>query len=106
MISRLWYPLLLLVPLSLVASRLGFPAWLVFFISLGAVIPLAALISAATEQAALVKGPKVGGMLNATFGNVPDLLVGYFGVRDGLLDLVRATLLGGVISNTALIIGV
>ena len=104
--SRRWYPFLLLVPLSIAAPRAGLPGWLVFFLSLGAVIPLAALISAATEQAALAKGPKVGGILNATFGNVPDLLVGYFGVREGLIDLVKATLIGGVISNTGLIIGV
>jgi len=57
------------------------------------------------EQAALAKGPRIGGLLNATFGNVPDLLVGYYGVRSGLLPFVKATLIGGIISNTGLVIG-
>lgn len=102
---RFFYVLLILIPISIVGSRLGFPGWLVFFASLGAVIPLAGLVSMATEQAALISGPRVGGLLNATFGNVPDLLIGYFGVRAGLIDFVKATLVGGIISNTGLIIG-
>lgn len=102
---RLFYALLLLIPISLFGGRFGLPGWALFFVSVGAVVPLAGLISVATEQAALVKGPKIGGILNATFGNVPDLLVGYFGVRAGLTGFVKATLVGGVISNTALIIG-
>jgi len=83
----------------------GVPPWLSFFISIGAVVPLAAVIAAATSQAALTKDPRVGGLLNATFGNVPDLLIGYFGVRAGLLTFVKATLVGAIISNTALIVG-
>ena len=103
--SRPILVLLLLVPLAIFGEGLGIPHTLLFFISLGAVIPLAAVISAATEQAALAKGPRIGGLLNATFGNVPDLLVGYYGVRSGLLPFVKATLIGGIISNTGLVIG-
>lgn len=99
------FVLLILVPLSAIGEALGFSPTLLFFISLCAVAPLAGIIAEATSQAALAKGPKVGGMLNATFGNIPDLLVGYFGVQAGLLALVKATLMGAIISNTALIIG-
>ena len=59
--------LLVLVPLALIGRQLGFADALVFFISLGAIVPLAGFIAIATDQAALVKGPKVGGILNPTF---------------------------------------
>ncbi|HEX5414438.1 MAG TPA: calcium/proton exchanger [Chloroflexota bacterium] len=103
--SRPILVLLLLVPLAIFGEALGLPHVVLFFVALGAVVPLAAVISAATEQAALAKGPRIGGLLNATFGNVPDLFVGYFGVRAGLLPFVKATLIGGIISNTGLVIG-
>ncbi|MGH2457243.1 MAG: calcium/proton exchanger [Chloroflexota bacterium] len=96
---------LLLVPVAIFGEALGLPGWLLFFTSLGAIVPLAAVISAATEQVALAKGSKVGGALNATFGNVPDLFVGYFGVKAGLLTFVKATMIGAIISNAALILG-
>lgn len=97
--------LLLLVPATLVASWLGGPAWLRFFLAVGAVVPLASFIGAATEALAGRFGGKVGGLLNATFGNAPDLLVGVFGIQKGLIPLVKATLIGALISNSALIMG-
>jgi Ca2+:H+ antiporter len=71
----------------------------------GAIIPLAAFIGSATESLADRLGGKIGGLLNATFGNAPDLLVGVFGVQKGLIPLVKATLIGALISNSALIMG-
>jgi Ca2+:H+ antiporter len=97
--------LLLLVPFTLIASAASWPAWLQFVLSVGAVIPLAAFIGWATEALAERFGGKIGGLLNATFGNAPDLLVGIFGVQKGLIPLVKATLIGGMISNSALIMG-
>jgi Ca2+:H+ antiporter len=70
-----------------------------------AIVPLAAFIGAATEGLAGQLGGKIGGLLNATFGNAPDLLVGVFGVQRGLIPLVKATLIGALISNSALIMG-
>jgi len=98
--------LLLLVPATFVAAAVGAPAWLQFFLSVGSVIPLAAFIGWATEALADQLGDKIGGLLNATFGNAPDLLVGIFGVQKGLIPLVKATLIGALISNSALIMGV
>lgn len=97
--------LLILVVLTLVAARLGWAPSLQFFLSVGAVIPLAAFIGSATESLADRLGGKIGGLLNATFGNAPDLLVGVFGVQRGLIPLVKATLIGALMSNSALIIG-
>lgn len=97
--------LLLFVPATLIASRIGLAPALQFFLSVGAVIPLAAFVGAGTEALADRLGGKIGGLLNATFGNAPDLLVGVFGVQRGLIPLVKATIIGALISNSALIMG-
>src|SRR5947209_15047859 len=104
--ERVMGVLLVLVPATLVAARAGWPPVLQFFLAVGAVIPLAAYIGAATESLADRLGAKIGGLLNATFGNSPDLLVGIFGVQKGLIPLVKATLVGAITSNSALITGV
>lgn len=98
--------LLLFVPVTILASKLSWPPWLQFFLAVGAVIPLAAYIGAGTESLADRLGGKIGGLLNATFGNAPDLLVGVFGVQKGLIPLVKATIIGALISNSALIMGI
>ncbi len=103
--NRVMAGLLLFVPATMVAALAGSPRAAQFFLAVGAVIPLAAYISAATDALARRLGGKVGGLLNATFGNFPDLLVGIFGVQKGLIPLVKATLVGALISNSALIMG-
>jgi Ca2+:H+ antiporter len=97
--------LLAFVPLTYLAAALAWSSGLQFALSVAAVIPLAAFIGAATEALADRVGGKIGGLLNATFGNAPDLLVGVFGVQKGLIPLVKATLVGALISNSALIMG-
>src|ERR671934_1776831 len=97
--------LVVFVPATLLGSRLGWPRWVVFFLSVAAVVPLAGFIGAATEALADRIGARTGGLLNATFGNAPDLLIGIFGVQRGLIPLVKATLIGALISNSALIMG-
>jgi Ca2+:H+ antiporter len=103
--DRVLFALLVFVPISLAAGRFGLPAWATFFLSVAAVVPLAGLIGSATEALAVRIGARAGGLLNATFGNAPDLLVGVFGVQRGLIPLVKATLVGALISNSALIMG-
>lgn len=103
--ERVMGVLLGLVVLTLVAAHFGWPSWLQFFLSVGAIIPLAAFIGSATEALADRLGGKTGGLLNATFGNSPDLLVGVFGVQRGLIPLVKATLIGALMSNSALVMG-
>jgi len=103
--TRVFAILLLVVPATLISGWLGWPPAVQFFLSVAAVIPLAGLIGSATEQLANRVGARTGGLLNATFGNAPDLLVGFFGVQRGLILLVKATLIGAMISNSALIMG-
>jgi Ca2+:H+ antiporter len=102
---RVMLTLLILVPLAFVAAALGWPSWLQFILAVGSVIPLASFIGSSTEALADRLGGKIGGLLNATFGNAPDILVGVFGVQKGLIPLVKATLVGALISNSALIMG-
>lgn len=103
--DRLFIGLLVAIPATVAASRLGAPAALQFFLSVVAVVPLAGLIGSATEELTARLGGRAGGLLNATFGNAPDLLIGVFGVQRGLIPLVKATLVGALMSNSALIIG-
>src|SRR6478735_10815452 len=71
----------------------------VFCVSALALIPLAWVIGEATEQAAEHTGPTVGGFLNASFGNAPELIIALLAVNDGLPQVVRGSLAGSVISN-------
>ena len=98
--------LLAAVPLALVV---GF-VWperhtLVFFVSVLAILPLAAAIGQATEALASRLGGGIGGLLNATFGNAAELIIGALALREGHVDLVKASLTGSIIGNVLLVFG-
>ena len=76
-----------------------------FVVSAAALIPLAWLIGEATEHAAEHTGPGVGGFLNATFGNAPELIIALFAVADGLPEVVRGSITGSIVSNLLLVLG-
>jgi len=103
--GRVFAVLLVFVPATLIAGWLSWSPALQFFLSVAAVIPLAGFIGSATEELADRVGARTGGLLNATFGNTPDFLIGFFGIQRGLIPLVKATLVGALISNSALIMG-
>jgi Ca2+:H+ antiporter len=77
----------------------------IFICSTLALIPLAALIGRATEDLEYYVGPIAGGLLNATFGNAPELIIGIFALRQGLITVVQASLTGSIISNSLLVLG-
>lgn len=77
----------------------------IFICSTLALIPLAALIGRATEDLEYYVGPIAGGLLNATFGNAPEVIIGIFALRDNLLNVVQASLTGSIISNSLLVLG-
>ncbi len=98
---------LVLAPAALVAHyafHLG--ATGSFVLSAGALIPLAWLIGEATEHAAEHTGPGIGGFLNASFGNAPELIIAVLAVADGLPVVVRGTITGSVVSNMLLVLGI
>jgi Ca2+:H+ antiporter len=76
-----------------------------FVLSALALIPLAWLIGEATEHAAHHTGPGIGGFLNATFGNAPELIIALIAVNSGLTEVVRGSLTGSVIGNLLLVLG-
>jgi Ca2+:H+ antiporter len=76
-----------------------------FVLSAMALIPLAWLIGEATEHAAEHTGPGIGGFLNATFGNAPELIIALLAVNQGLTEVVRGSLTGSVIGNLLLVLG-
>jgi Ca2+:H+ antiporter len=69
------------------------------------VVPLAGIVGAATEELAMRTGPRVGGLLNATLGNAAELIITFFAIRAGLLDLVKASITGSILGNLLLVMG-
>jgi len=80
-------------------------ATVLFILAAVALLPLAWLIGEATEHAAEHTGPGIGGFLNASFGNAPELIIALFAIADGLPNVVRGTIAGSVVSNILLVLG-
>jgi Ca2+:H+ antiporter len=78
---------------------------LIFACSALGIIPTAALMGRATEELAAKSGPGIGGLLNVTFGNAPELIIALFALGNGLHELVKATLVGSIIGNILLVLG-
>jgi Ca2+:H+ antiporter len=98
--------LLVLVPVAAGLERAGTAAPLVFLAAALAIVPLAKLIVESTEQLAEHTGPAIGGLLNATFGNLPEFIIAVAALRSGLLEMVRASLIGAVLANILLALGI
>ena len=97
--------LLLLVPVSIVFEFMHLSPTLIFITSCLAIIPLAGLMGQATEEISVYSGPRIGGFLNATFGNATELIIAFFALKEGLFDVVKASIVGSVIGNILLILG-
>ncbi len=98
--------LLAFVPITLGLEMAGVAPPVVFFSAALAIVPIAGLIVRATEQLAHYTGDAIGGLLNASFGNLPELIIALAALRAGLFDMVRASLAGAIIANLLLAIGV
>jgi Ca2+:H+ antiporter len=104
---RILWASLALAPATIAVRYLSHPGHVALFVlSAVALIPLAWLIGETTEHAAEHTGPGVGGFLNASFGNAPELIIALFAIGDGLPQVVRGSLAGSVISNLLLVYGV
>ena len=101
----LW--LLIFVPVVFVAQQLAHDAHtLLFALSVLAIVPLAALLSHATESVAAKTGDAVGGLLNATLGNLTELVIALTALRAGQFVLVKASVAGAIVTNTLFMLGV
>ena len=106
MARRILTALLGLAPVTIAIHFLVHPGSTVDFVLAAlSLVPLAWLIGEATEHAAHHTGPGVGGFLNATFGNAPELIIALFAVSDGLTEVVRGSLTGSVVGNLLLVLG-
>src|SRR5512134_2516008 len=106
MVRRLLFTSVALAPVVILVHYLFHPSETVdFVLAAAALIPLAWLIGEATEHAAEHTGPGIGGFLNATFGNAPELIIALIAVNDGLTEVVRGSLSGSVIGNLLLVLG-
>jgi Ca2+:H+ antiporter len=98
----------LLVPFIPAAVALKFgdaPAEVIFVVAALGIIPTAALMGLATEELAARSGPGIGGLLNVTFGNAPELIIALFALGEGLHEVVKASIVGSIIGNVLLVLG-
>jgi Ca2+:H+ antiporter len=99
------YLLIPLIPLAIVLDVAGASPIAIFFVSAGGVIPTAALMGRATEELAHRSGPGIGGLLNVTFGNAPEIIIALFALNKGLHEVVKASLIGSMLGNILLVLG-
>ncbi|MGH2510863.1 MAG: calcium/proton exchanger, partial [Ktedonobacteraceae bacterium] len=106
--SRWLYSLLIFAVLTgiLALLQIPLPPLFLFLSAALGIIPLAALIGQAVERIAEHTGERVGGLLFATFGNATELIIGIFALRAGLIEVVRASIIGSILGNALLVLGV
>ncbi len=106
MLLRIMYGLLVLAPIALFFDLAGVGGHsLVFVTSALAMVPLAAVLGRATEEVAVYTGPKIGALLNATLGNAAELIITIIALREGLDEVVKASIAGSIIGNILVVLG-
>jgi Ca2+:H+ antiporter len=103
--KRSIYWLLVFIPLAVILDHAGnVPPPVIFFSAALAIMPIAVVIVRSTEQIAMRTGDAVGGLLNATFGNAPELIIA--ALKAGYADMVRASIIGAMLANLLLALGI
>jgi Ca2+:H+ antiporter len=102
---RYLYALGVFIPIAVGLDVADASSGLIFFSAALGVIPTAALMGEATENLAARSGPGIGGLLNVTFGNFPELIIAGFALNKGLHEVVKASIVGSIISNILLVMG-
>src|SRR3954453_1172495 len=106
MVNKLFMILVIVgVPVSVIGSLLHWSSIVMFVVYCLTIIALAGFMGRATESLAVVLGPRVGGLLNATFGNAVELIISIFSLKAGLVGVVLASLTGSVLGNLLLVAG-
>ena len=99
------YILLIFIPVTIIGRITGFSDPLLFACSALAIIPLAGIMGKSTDDIAGFCGQRIGGLLNATFGNATELIIAFVAMKAGMFDVVKASLAGSVIGNILLVLG-
>jgi Ca2+:H+ antiporter len=104
--SQGWpYILVPFIPLAVALELAHASAPLIFFVAALGIIPTAALMGLATEELAARSGPGIGGFLNVTFGNAPEIIIAAFALAEGLQEVVKASIAGSILGNILLVLG-
>ncbi len=103
--NLIFFGLLAFIPVSIAAHFLHWSPLVIFLTSAAAILPLAGWMGTATEEIAVVLGPSLGGLMNATFGNATELIIALVALNAGLVDVVKASLTGSIIGNLLLVMG-
>ena len=96
------YMLVPFIPLAIVLEVAHASATVIFFTAALGIVPTAALMGLATEELAARSGPGIGGLLNVTFGNAPELIIALFALNEGLQEVVKASIIGSILGNILL----
>jgi Ca2+:H+ antiporter len=99
------YLLVPFIPIAIVLDLANASHTLIFFAAALGIIPTAALMGIATEELAARSGPGIGGLLNVTFGNAPELIIALFALGSGLHEVVKASIIGSILGNILLVLG-
>ena len=93
------------IPLAVILELAHADPVLIFSVAAAGIVPTAALMGLATEELAAKSGPGIGGLLNVTFGNAPELIIALFALNAGLQEVVKASIVGSIIGNVLLVLG-
>ncbi len=93
------------VPISILMNVFHAPPAWIFLVACLAIVPLAGAMGTATEELAKYRGQAIGGLMNATFGNATELIIAIVAVMNGEVDVVRASLIGSIVGNLLLVLG-
>jgi len=104
-IGRVFYWLLLFVPLSIISALIIQNDTLTFITCILAIVPLARIMGYTTKEISLQTNPTISGLLSATFGNAIELIIAIFALRAGLIQVVQASIIGSIIGNILLLVG-
>src|ERR687897_1748238 len=99
------YLLVPFIPVAIALELVHAGATPIFVAAALGVIPTAALMGRATEELAARSGPGIGGFLNVTFGNFPELVIAFFALNEGLQEVVKASIIGSILGNVLLVMG-
>ena len=107
LLSAQGWPYLLtpFIPAAVVLELAHASPTLIFSVAALGIVPTAALMGLATEELAAKSGPGIGGLLNVTFGNAPELIIALFALAEGLQEVVKASIAGSIIGNILLVLG-
>ncbi len=104
-IPQFFYLLLIFIPISIVLSFIKVNPVILFIVSLLSLIPLAMIMGYTTQQISLQSNPTVGGLVSATFGNIIELFIAILALRQGLIEVVKGSIIGSIVGNILLLIG-